>query len=89
MTALEIINEAAGRNVGLAERLDELPLDSLELVELLWRIEQETGVAVTARELMSLATVKDLHDFVAHVVRSEAFLAAARKREAENADLRG
>lgn len=41
-------------------RLEELPLDSLELIEMLYHLEQLTGTYLSNTELASLRTVGDV-----------------------------
>lgn len=81
MTTVEIITAVAGAPVLLNDRLDALSIDSLDLCEILHRIDVEQHVTISDRELMSFSTVKDVVTFVAHVQRSEAFLRDARARE--------
>ena len=47
-----------------ARLVDDLDLDSLDAVDLVVRLEQETGVEIAEDELKSLATVQDVLDLL-------------------------
>jgi acyl carrier protein len=47
-----------------ARLIDDLDLDSLDAVDLVVRLEQETGVEIAEDELKSLATVQDVLDLL-------------------------
>lgn len=60
-TLLRTLFDVAEDDVRLGARLaDDLDLDSLDAVELLHGLEDETGVSVEEQELQSLRTVADL-----------------------------
>ena len=44
--------------------LEELGLDSLELLDIMVEIEEETGVTVLPSDLAQIKTVQDLSDYV-------------------------
>jgi acyl carrier protein len=47
-----------------ARLVDDLDLDSLDAVDLVVRLEQETGVEIAEAELKSLETVQDVLDLL-------------------------
>ena len=51
-------------SVTLDARLDELEIDSLDLVELAQVIEDDYGIEITDTDMDKIATVKDAVDFV-------------------------
>jgi acyl carrier protein len=60
MTALEIIREEVGPAVQMDDRLDSLGLDSLDLLQLLVRIQDEHEMDIPPAALASLQTVGDI-----------------------------
>lgn len=47
-----------------ARLVEDLELDSLDAVDLVVRLEQETGVEIAEEELRTLATVQDILDLL-------------------------
>lgn len=64
MTALEIIREAAGSHVMPEDRIDDLAIDSLDLLLAVNLIEEHQGVMIAAVDLARFETVGDLVNFV-------------------------
>lgn len=63
-TTIEIIREEAGAAVQMEDRLDSLGLDSLDLLELVNRIEEAHQLEIPPALLMAMETVADLVNFV-------------------------
>ncbi|HKP90448.1 MAG TPA: acyl carrier protein [Thermoleophilaceae bacterium] len=57
-----VLREVRGEPVTVAAstRIDELDLDSLEIIEIFVRLEERTGYVATGDELRSLVTIGDV-----------------------------
>ncbi len=60
MRTLAIIREHVNSQVRPGDRLADLPIDSLELIEVVTRIEDEFDIVILPSALMKLETVADL-----------------------------
>jgi acyl carrier protein len=54
-----------------ARLMEDLELDSLDAVDLVVRLEQETGVEIAEEELRTLATVQDVLDLLGRKLATE------------------
>lgn len=61
---LEILKNRAEHPFDRHESLDQLGIDSLELLDVLVDIEAETGVKISPDELRRMTTVQDLCNYV-------------------------
>ena len=64
LIVLKLMTEAGYPTFQPSDRLRELGMDSLELVEMLIQIESELGVDINERELYGVTTVQDLIQLV-------------------------
>ena len=61
---LKIIEKAAGKKVELTDTLDELGLDSLDVVELAMNLEEEFSIDIDDDVLERINTVQDVIETV-------------------------
>ena len=69
MEILEIVKEKIKDRINIDsinydDRLDELGLDSLDLVETMLKIEEAVGVEFTSDEIVELKTVRDVVNLI-------------------------
>lgn len=69
MEILEIVKDAIKDRINIDsinydDRLDELGLDSLDLVETMLKIEDAVGVEFTSDEIVELKTVRDVVNLI-------------------------
>ena len=69
MENLEVIKEAIKDRINVDsinydDRLDELGLDSLDLVEAMLKIEEAVGVEFTSDEIVELKTIQDVVNLI-------------------------
>ena len=69
MEPLQIVKDAIKDrinidNIDYEDRLDELGLDSLDLVETMLKIEEALGVEFNSDEIVDLKTIKDVVDLI-------------------------
>jgi acyl carrier protein len=69
---LAILGDFAGapEAVASSDRLRDLGIDSLDLTEIVGRVDDEFGLAISGGELGRMRTVGDLVDIVSAAVRS-------------------
>ena len=69
MEILEIVKDAIKDRINIDsinydDRLDELGLDSLDLVETMLKIEEAVGVEFTSDEIVELKTIRDVVNLI-------------------------
>ena len=69
MEILEVVKDAIKDRINIDsvnydDRLDELGLDSLDLVETMLKIEEAVGVEFTSDEIVELKTVRDVVNLI-------------------------
>lgn len=65
MEYLDKIKERfSGKEITLETNFKELGLDSLDLVDMVFELEEEVGITFEDDELVSIKTVKDLLDLI-------------------------
>ena len=69
MEILEVVKEKIKDRINIDsisydDRLDELGLDSLDLVETMLRIEEAVGVEFTSDEIVELKTIQDVVNLI-------------------------
>ena len=60
MTVFEVIERETGQKVASDTLIEDLSVDSLELLSLILEIEQETGMEIEDAKVLLLKTVGDL-----------------------------
>lgn len=69
MEIIEVVKEKIKDRINIDsinydDRLDELGLDSLDLVETMLRIEEAVGVEFTSDEIVELKTIQDVVNLI-------------------------
>ena len=69
MEPLKVVEEIIKDRVNISsikmeDRLDELGLDSLDLVETMLKIEEAVGVEFTSDEIVELKTIRDVVNLI-------------------------
>ena len=69
MEPLQIVKDAIkdrinADNIKYEDKLDELGLDSLDLVETMLKIEEAVGVEFTSDEIVELKTIQDVVNLI-------------------------
>ena len=59
----KIFKEKFGLDVSADTRIEDLDLDSLDLLELAFHIEDEFGIEVEDEDMMGLVTIQDVLDY--------------------------
>ena len=61
---LDIVQELHGQNFDMDTDLRDQGLDSLDIVELVMKIEKEFNIAITDDEVISAKSIKDISELV-------------------------
>jgi len=61
---IDITNQQTGGNVNITDKLDNLPIDSIDIVELIMSVEEKFGVVITDDEFVQIESLKCISDCV-------------------------